>query len=428
MRRTLKLENEIKDFYLENSTLDPNKKLWVKIAGEKIQKQYLNQNIKNLCDQFNHQNGKNISYSTFARHRPRQCVFRNIEARDTCACITHENMKMLIKYLYSKKIIVMSTDYQAVKSITCPKSSLNCFNRQCLRCRGKTLPLKFEASDENLHTFKKWITTKEHRVSEKTRRPIVVTIAKKQELIMTKEELEIYFEKEFSDFLQHIHRFLFQHREIQNLTSSLLENEIAIDIDWSENYNCKYAVEIQGVHFGASRQQITIHTGMLYTKTTKKGFASFSECLRHDSCAVIAHVIKILSEMKKSGLISDKVDTLHIVSDGLTAQYKNKNMFRLLTQYLPKFFLEIVTITHSYSEKGHGKGGKDGIGATLKRTGDDVVEYGADVNDYSALLKTIEKNAQIFLLLTLLEKKLTWSIQIFLQNLKLLLVLGYFTN
>lgn len=31
---------------------------------------------------------------------------------------------------------------------------------------------------------------------------------------------------------------------------------------FSENYNCKYSTEVQAVHFGASHQQATLHTGV----------------------------------------------------------------------------------------------------------------------------------------------------------------------
>lgn len=389
LRRESKLQNEIREFYLENSTIDPNKKLWVKIAGEKVQKQILYSSVKDLCDRFNSQKGRKVSYSSFASHRPRQCTFPQIQARYTCACITHENMKILIKYLKTKKILSEGTDYQAVKSVTCEKSSLDCFSRKCPNCSNKKISLRFE-KDMGLHSFKKWVQVREDRISEKTKRPIVVTIAKKQEILKSSEQLESYFEQEFSEFLQHIFRCLFQQRAIKNLISTLPNNAIAMDVDWSENYLCKYAVEIQGVHFGASRQQVTIHTGMMYSNKEKKGFATFSDCLRHDRCAVVAHLKKILAEMKESALIPPQVDTIHLISDGPRGQYKNKNIFYLITQQLPKFFPNIKNITHNFSEKGHGKGAKDGIGATVKRTGDDFVKYGTDLSDYTSLLQAIK--------------------------------------
>ena len=37
-----------------------------------------------------------------------------------------------------------------------------------------------------------------------------------------------------------------------------------IVIDFSENYYCKYSAEIQSVHFGASKKQISLHTGVFF--------------------------------------------------------------------------------------------------------------------------------------------------------------------
>lgn len=187
--------------------------------------------------------------------------------------------------------------------------------------------LNFESIDHSQHNFEKWVQVKENKVSEKTGRPIVVTIAKKIEMSMTSEELKNYFENEFKNFLARQHRCFFQANLTKKKASFVEGSECVLDIDWSENWQCKYATEIQAVHFGASRTQVSIHTGMLYTKNSKKGFATFSKSLRHDSCAVAAHFKKALGKISDLGLIGPEIDTIHIVSGGPTAQYKNKNMF-----------------------------------------------------------------------------------------------------
>ena len=37
----------------------------------------------------------------------------------------------------------------------------------------------------------------------------------------------------------------------------------------AENYECKFSSEIQAFHFGGSREQVCIHTVMLYYKPTE---------------------------------------------------------------------------------------------------------------------------------------------------------------
>jgi len=48
------------------------------------------------------------------------------------------------------------------------------------------------------------------------------------------------------------------------MKAKLLQNEAIMIIDFSENYLCKYSSETQSVHFGVSRQQVSLHTGVLY--------------------------------------------------------------------------------------------------------------------------------------------------------------------
>ncbi|XP_031781055.1 uncharacterized protein LOC107982089 [Nasonia vitripennis] len=166
-------------------------------------------------------------------------------------------------------------------------------------------------------------------------------------------------------------------------------------MDFSENYMCKYSTEVHSVHFGASRQQVTLHTGMFYSESFSNGFATASESLRHDAVAVLAHVFDILDHF-----LSDLpfINTVNFKSDGPTNQYKNKTLFFLITQVLPQRYAQIRKITYNYSESGHGKGPADGIGGALKRLADDQVKYGRDVSNFDAFLSIIkEKSKKIYI-------------------------------
>ena len=58
------------------------------------------------------------------------------------------------------------------------------------------------------------------------------------------------------------HQFT-MHRDMKR---PLEENVCVIHVDFSENWNFKYTSEIQSMYFGASQNQATLHTGMLYLK------------------------------------------------------------------------------------------------------------------------------------------------------------------
>lgn len=67
------------------------------------------------------------------------------------------------------------------------------------------------------------------------------------------------------------HHFAFCRRLQQNLK----ENECIIQIDFAENYIAKMETEIQSAHFGASKVQITLHTGVYYVGGAENKATSF---------------------------------------------------------------------------------------------------------------------------------------------------------
>ncbi|XP_052778140.1 uncharacterized protein LOC128215498 [Mya arenaria] len=138
--------------------------------------------------------------------------------------------------------------------------------------------------------------------------------------------------------------------------------------------NCKYGKEIQSMHFGASQRQISIHTGVAYLQGTATAFSTISDCLKHSPPAIWAHLNPVLQHMKTKS----SVDSVHFVSDGPTTQYRSRSNFFL-------FSIEIIDMGFKYStwnflEAGHGKGAPDGVGATIKRHADQLVNSkGMDV-------------------------------------------------
>lgn len=88
----------------------------------------------------------------------------------------------------------------------------------------------------------------------------------------------------------------------------------------------KLAEEIQAHHFGASQNQITLHTGVLYIGSKEQviSFCTVSSCNRHDPSAIWAHLSPIMKSIKQT---DPNIDTLHFFSDGPSTQYKQKNNF-----------------------------------------------------------------------------------------------------
>ncbi|CAH0554935.1 unnamed protein product [Brassicogethes aeneus] len=169
--------------------------------------------------------------------------------------------------------------------------------------------------------------------------------------------------------------------------------------DYSENYCCKYNEEIQAVHFGGGRKQITMHTGVLYLRKDNAikpvSFCSLSSDNRHDTMAVWAHLKPIFEWIKTQHL---PISRLHMLSDGPVNQYKNKFMFEMVCRHLKDLYPEITYFSWHYSEPGYGKGAPDGVDGTLKRTADKVVAEGHDIIDLNSLKPILQSRCPSILL------------------------------
>ncbi|KAG8273454.1 hypothetical protein J6590_019161 [Homalodisca vitripennis] len=78
--------------------------------------------------------------------------------------------------------------------------------------------------------------------------------------------------------------------------------ELLVRIDFSENYIAKHTEEIQSAHFGASKRQITLNTGLYYVKNKSgklvaKSFCTVSDHLDHQAHAIWAHMDPILKHI-----------------------------------------------------------------------------------------------------------------------------------
>ena len=129
-------------------------------------------------------------------------------------------------------------------------------------------------------------------------------------------------------YCRHVFNITHQYRELSKLKENISENECILHIDFSENYACKIETEVQGMHFGASRNQVSLHTGVMYIKDLKpSSFCSISESTRHDPPSIWAHLQPVIDEIKTKFPL---VNMLHCISDGPTTQYRSKTNFYLI--------------------------------------------------------------------------------------------------
>ncbi|KAL4709200.1 hypothetical protein ACJJTC_008128 [Scirpophaga incertulas] len=254
-----------------------------------------------------------------------------------------------------------------------------------------------EAKEQKRLNKKKsyWCKTKELNENSKVK---VITTKK----IETANPLQLVKRLEHSlvGFLKHTFTIEKQYKEIKNLKDSLDIYEAVIHMDWSENYDLKYHKEVQSMHFGSNRRQVSLHTSVLYlydesgTKTTQ-AFCTISQNVRHDAAAIWAHLKPVLDYIYH---INSSIGSIHILTDSPSSQYRNKNIFWIMTRIHKDYPGFLNTLTWNYSESGHGKGAADGVGAVIKRTADSLVNLGQDIgnfDDFQRILKEHLKNIKI---------------------------------
>lgn len=78
-------------------------------------------------------------------------------------------------------------------------------------------------------------------------------------------EIATVFTDLLPEYIQHTARIKHQYNAMKEVKSRCSQKCILVHIDFSENYQCKYAKEIQSIHFGGNRIQVSLHikTGLI---------------------------------------------------------------------------------------------------------------------------------------------------------------------
>ncbi|CAG9839219.1 unnamed protein product [Diabrotica balteata] len=238
----------------------------------------------------------------------------------------------------------------------------------------------------------KWESVSTNITDPKSHKERKVTKYLKKSLQICPRDLVMQLEYNLDNFFQHELNIVHQHSGLRIKKTNLTVKEAVFHMDFSENYLTKYAEEIQAFHFGGSRQQISLHTVVSYTKEEASGelkttcYCSLSQNLLHSPLAIWAHLQLILN------ILPPAVEILHFWSDGPVTQYRNKYMFYFLVTHLTEFYPNLTHFTWNYHEAGHGKGAPDGVGAVCKRFADRLVASGQDIASLSNLSNAIQKN------------------------------------
>nr|XP_053618254.1 uncharacterized protein LOC128679821 [Plodia interpunctella] len=393
--RIISLISKIHSFYLRDdvSRATAGKNETVTLHKKKMQKRILLDTRKNLYISFRKENPDvKCHYSYFAKHKPFYVVPARIDGRETCMCKLHANITFMKFVLYKNKVIKTNDMNLIISQTVCDVNSITCMKGKCTECETKKLYYCNMIDQEKLVELVQWVRKAD--IIEKNGKKIKISKNIKRTEQVTITILIKKFEENLTVFKSHVFNIRNQYKSYRQCITGLTETEIALHIDFSENYTCKYHEEIQSVHF--SRNQVTLHTAVMYylTSTSDKRITSFctvSSDLNHGPAAIWAHLHLVLDWVQKELPL---IKTVHFFSDGPATQYKQKNNFYLLaTRFFEQYRFE--SLTWNFFESGHGKGAADGIGGSIKRLADNFVASGHDITDAFEFYEALKDRSKI---------------------------------
>lgn len=300
--------------------------------------------------------------------------------------------QFLVKSVFKSHMIKENTPFLLVKSICCEGNLQgSCLGRICKDCLNRKVNFDKYNGDDKV-TYERWVTKKVNVIIKGQDKLCQKTI--KETVVTDKKKLVKHLQSQLDLYMKHIRNIYQQQKITRQIKSDLDKTEAMLHVDFSENYACKYATEVQSAHFGGSKPQISLHTSVLYFqdqsdgKLVVKSYCTISDNLRHDPVMICAHLKPVVDDIKN---IIPGLNKMHFLSDGPTTQYRNKTMFQLTAKYL-SVELNVDEIYWHYSESGHGKGSPDGVGGYLKRTADRRVALGDDIPDFQSLVNCLQTN------------------------------------
>nr|XP_053604393.1 uncharacterized protein LOC128671702 [Plodia interpunctella] len=391
----IELPKIIRSFFCRDdvSRNTAGKKETVSKGKEKAQKRFLLDSMKNLFKAFKLENPKlKCSYFYFTKNRPYYVVKPTIGGREMCLCKIHTNIAAKIRALKQKRIIDAIDLSAVIAETVCDSNREDCMYGKCSECKGKKIRINENRVQSKIQ-WSEWIRDEEIYLKEGKTIKAIKNIKKHKE--DTAQNLILSLEEDMKTVKKHVYNMKTQYRSFRQSVDAIKLNEAVVVVDFSENYNAKCTEEIQAHHFGGSRNQITLHTVVVYVHDKEKtykalSFCSVSPCNVHQPAAIWAHLHPILTLIRQN---YPEIDIIHFFSDGPFSQYRQKlNFFLACTK---TFVYGFQYFTWSYFEAGHGKGPADGIGGYLKRAADTKVATGTDITNALEFYTVLKDSSKI---------------------------------
>ena len=270
------MKQEIRKFYMRDdvSGSTTGKKETITKNQEKKQKRFLTDTLENLYRRFMSEYHGKVSYNLFCRLRPYWMLIPSVSDRNTCLCKTPENLSFKANELKQLKTIDTEDLEKLLDGVTCDVLKKECMYGECAECKDAILPSAYDrVTSEDEIWCRQWATKSEER-ERKRKTPqddqvdgtekYTTHFTVKEEKYGTVAELADKFNDDLLKMKKHAFNIKRQYKMYREIRENLKDEEALLHTDFAEKYGCKYATELQSVHFGAGHQPAALHTGVCY--------------------------------------------------------------------------------------------------------------------------------------------------------------------
>ncbi|XP_078659979.1 LOW QUALITY PROTEIN: uncharacterized protein LOC144904722 [Branchiostoma floridae x Branchiostoma belcheri] len=341
-----RIQRQVREFLErdDNSRLMPGKNDCKKVGKEKVQVRILSNYLSDLREKFEAETGLKISLSQFAKMRPLNVKLACFLSRNSCLCTRHQNFALKLKALKQNNCVTS----------TSPDNFVHAFPDA-----EKVDAVLAKLPQGGMVKYEEW-----KRVEVEGKKMKIVTSEVETSAFCAK------FKEEVPQFRQHVVRANEQYSQLKTLKENLDQYNVAIQMDFAENYKIKNNEEIQSAYWNCD--MVTLHPIVVYFKNENGELQHESTCIvsdemGHNSATVFAILKRVVPEVKEK---HPDVKFLHYWTDSPSSQYRNKTIFSILSDHESLFGLPACW---NYFEAGHGKGPCDGVGGTAKRMADEAV-------------------------------------------------------
>lgn len=346
------------EFMSSVSIVRQRNRLFYQSICKTVQNTYKELYIKYLNSNEEHR----VSWGTFLALKPFYIKPNTLKEIEMCCCKLHLHARWAINALIQncklQKIDLGNiSDYQSFFSFLnsdCPEDehayiAWECFsfvNKKKLLCddimkKWQELKLTMETSNPNI-TVPMMMFQKE---LYKTRKGV-----EKERLKAIKKSVDLSF---ISDFIEKLlfkivyHRNILKHyrNTIQSVKTDI--NAIYLDVDFAENLTVPVKFEPQSLHW--SKEQVTVHSGILKYNGHKSYHPYFSDTRVHDQVFVRLTVDEMISEVPNL----NSYEAVIVESDNCSSQYKSARHFSDMQDLSNRLDKKVIRI---YGIAGHGKG------------------------------------------------------------------------